>query len=82
MKNTTKHMMKNIAITAFLLLSPMLAVADLKVFACEPEWAALAEEIGGKAVKASSATNALQDPHYIQAKAVTRVSCPAIQATL
>jgi len=68
MKNTTKHMMKNIAITAFLLLSPMLAVADLKVFACEPEWAALAEEIGGKAVKASSATNALQDPHYIQAR--------------
>jgi zinc/manganese transport system substrate-binding protein len=46
----------------------MLATADLKVFACEPEWAALAEEIGGKAVKASSATNALQDPHYIQAR--------------
>lgn len=68
MKNTTKHMMKNITITAFFLLSPMLAVADLKVFACEPEWAALAEEIGGKAVKASSATNALQDPHYIQAR--------------
>jgi len=52
----------------FLLLTPMLATADLKVFACEPEWAALAEEIGGKLVKASSATNALQDPHYIQAR--------------
>lgn len=68
MKNTTKHMMKTITITALFLLSPMLAVADLKVFACEPEWAALAEEIGGNAVKASSATNALQDPHYIQAR--------------
>jgi len=64
MRNTTKI----IAVAAFFLLTPMLATADLKVFACEPEWAALAEEIGGKAVKASSATNALQDPHYIQAR--------------
>lgn len=64
MKNT----MRNIIITTFFLLSPLLAEADLKVFACEPEWVALAEEIGGKAVKASSATNALQDPHYIQAR--------------
>ena len=60
--------MKSIIITGFFLLSPMLATADLKVFACEPEWAALAEEIGGKAIKATSATNALQDPHYIQAR--------------
>jgi zinc/manganese transport system substrate-binding protein len=36
--------------------------------ACEPEWSALAEEIGGDLVKATSATNALQDPHYIQAR--------------
>jgi zinc/manganese transport system substrate-binding protein len=63
-----KNIMKNIIFAALFLLSPMLAVADLKVFACEPEWAALAEEIGGKAIKASSATNALQDPHYIQAR--------------
>ena len=60
--------MKSIIVTGFFLLSPMLATADLKVFACEPEWAALAEEIGGKAITASSATNALQDPHYIQAR--------------
>ncbi len=60
--------MKKIIIATLFLFSPMLATADLKVFACEPEWAALAEEIGGKAVKASSATNALQDPHYIQAR--------------
>ena len=63
-----KDLMKSIMTTTFLLLMPVLAVADLKVFACEPEWAALAEEIGGKLVKASSATNALQDPHYIQAR--------------
>jgi len=44
------------------------AHAALIVFACEPEWAALAEEIAGDQVKTYSATNALQDPHYIQAR--------------
>lgn len=42
--------------------------ARLNVFACEPEWKALAEEIGGKQVKAQSATTAFQDPHYIEAR--------------
>jgi len=42
--------------------------AAVEVFACEPEWAALAEEIGGNLVETTSATNALQDPHYIQAR--------------
>lgn len=42
--------------------------AALRVFACEPEWAALAVELGGKEVNAYSATTALQDPHYIQAR--------------
>jgi zinc/manganese transport system substrate-binding protein len=44
------------------------AQAAIDVFACEPEWAALAGEIGGENIKATSATNALQDPHYIQAR--------------
>lgn len=43
-------------------------MADLRIFACEPEWAALAEELGGAHVEASSATTAQQDPHYIQAR--------------
>jgi len=47
---------------------PFTATAELNVFACEPEWAALAEEIGGDQVEAYSATTALQDPHYIQAR--------------
>jgi len=47
---------------------PLAASADLNVFACEPEWAALAEEIGGDRVEVYSATTALQDPHYIQAR--------------
>ena len=44
------------------------ADAALRVFACEPEWAALAQELGGNLVDVSSATTALQDPHQIQAK--------------
>jgi len=47
---------------------PLAANAELRVFACEPEWKALAEEIGGSLVKADSATHALQDPHYIEAR--------------
>ena len=42
--------------------------AALHVFACEPEWGALAQELGGDLVEVSVATSALQDPHQIQAK--------------
>ena len=44
------------------------AHAALNVLACEPEWAALATELGGDKVKVTSATNALQDPHRIEAR--------------
>jgi zinc/manganese transport system substrate-binding protein len=44
------------------------AHAALRIFACEPEWAALAKELGGDLVEATSATSALQDPHRIQAR--------------
>jgi zinc/manganese transport system substrate-binding protein len=47
---------------------PLIALAELRVFACEPEWSALAEEVGGDLVKVASATQALQDPHYIEAR--------------
>jgi len=43
-------------------------VAALNILACEPEWAALAQELGGDKVTVFSATNAFQDPHHIQAK--------------
>lgn len=42
--------------------------AAVNVMACEPEWAALATEIGGDKVRASSATTAMQDPHRIEAR--------------
>ncbi|HAT30951.1 MAG TPA: zinc ABC transporter substrate-binding protein [Janthinobacterium sp.] len=44
------------------------AQAAINVLACEPEWAALTKELGGDKVKVSSATNALQDPHRIEAR--------------
>jgi zinc/manganese transport system substrate-binding protein len=44
------------------------AAAAVRVFACEPEWAALAQELGGDKVSAFSATTALQDPHHIEAR--------------
>ncbi|HZE61374.1 MAG TPA: zinc ABC transporter substrate-binding protein [Burkholderiales bacterium] len=44
------------------------AVAALNVFACEPEWAALAQELGGDKVAVFSATSAQQDPHRIEAR--------------
>ena len=50
------------------LIAPAITNAEVRVFACEPEWAALAEEIGGDLVNAYAATTALQDPHYIQAR--------------
>ena len=48
--------------------SSLPAQAALKVLACEPEWAALAQELGGDVVSVSSATTALQDPHHIEAR--------------
>lgn len=44
------------------------ASAALNVFATVPEWAALAREIGGDKLNVFAATNALQDPHRIEAK--------------
>jgi len=44
------------------------AHAALEVLACEPEWSALATELGGDLVAAESATTPQQDPHYIQAR--------------
>lgn len=44
------------------------AHAALNVFACEPEWGALAKELGGEDVKVYVATTARQDPHRIEAR--------------
>ena len=44
------------------------ALAALNVFATVPEWGALTQELGGDKVKSYVATNALQDPHHVEAK--------------
>jgi zinc/manganese transport system substrate-binding protein len=49
------------------LLAPV-ARADLAVFACEPEWGALARALGGERVSVRVATTARQDPHRIEAR--------------
>jgi len=56
--------------TLFVILTAlaMPAYAALNVFACEPEWASLAQELGGDKVSVVSATTARQDPHHIEAR--------------
>jgi len=49
------------------LASPV-ASAALSIFATVPEWGALAQELGGDKVKVYVATNALQDPHHVEAR--------------
>ena len=44
------------------------ADAAIRVFTCEPEWAALTNELGGERVVTDSATTAFQDVHFIQAR--------------
>lgn len=44
------------------------ALAKLNVLTCEPEWASLAQELGGEHLKVFSATTGVQDPHRIQAR--------------
>src|SRR3977135_4322015 len=51
--------------TAFALLP---ATAALNVFACEPEWGALAQELGGEKVSVYCAPPAPQAPHRIEAR--------------
>ncbi len=55
-----------LAMTLWALAVP--ALAALNVFACEPEWAALASELGGDKVSVYAATTALQDAHHIEAR--------------
>lgn len=59
-------------LTRLLVFSGLLLAATsahaLSVFACEPEWGALVEEIAGRDVDLTVATTAQQDPHSLQAR--------------
>ena len=62
-----KAILRAIAVLSFASVA-LPAAAALNVFACEPEWSALAQELGGDKVSVYSATTALQDPHRIEAR--------------
>ena len=57
-----------VALAVALLGVSLCAHADLAIFATVPEWGALVTELGGDKVKVYTATNALQDPHHVEAK--------------
>lgn len=61
-----KYMTSTILVLLVLMASNVNAA--INVFACEPEWAALAEVLGGEKVSVYSATTPMQDPHHIQAR--------------
>ena len=63
--------MRNLLIILYILFVSALSLpvhAALNIFACEPEWAALAQELAGDKANIYSATNALQDPHRVEAR--------------
>ncbi len=62
-----KPYLKLIALLLLLIVSKP-GFARLNVFACEPEWAALAKALGGDNLHIVRATTAQQDPHHIQAR--------------
>jgi len=59
--------MKKILALLFVIAAPLPAHA-LEVFACEPEWGSLLEEIAGDIADVTVATTAFQDPHSLQAR--------------
>ena len=64
-------MKRNVVVVICLVLAwltPGVALAAVRVFACEPEWGALAREVGAGRVSVFDATTALQDVHRIQAR--------------
>lgn len=60
--------MSRLLIALMLALAAPLAHATLRVFACEPEWEALARELGGDRIEIYAATTPQQDPHRVQAR--------------
>jgi len=61
---TLRHLLSGLLLSAFALP----ASAQIRVFACEPEWGALVGELAGDAVTVDVATSAQQDVHQIEAR--------------
>jgi len=62
-----KFLIRSFSVLAMLLTSAPL-LANINVFACEPEWASLTDELGGDRISSYAATTAFQDPHHIEAR--------------
>jgi len=61
-------MTRKILFLCLLVFALPVNASTINIFACEPEWAALAEEIGGQKISLFTATTAFQDPHHIEAR--------------
>ena len=46
-------------------LASLPSFATVRVLACEPEWGALVQELGGNLLDVSVATSALQEPNPV-----------------
>ena len=57
-----------IFLTLILTAVPFSVFGAINVFACEPEWGALAQELAGERARIYVATTGLQDPHRIEAR--------------
>jgi len=57
-----------IVLAALLCFAPSTSFAKLNAFTCEPEWAALVKELGGKKISVYQATSPKQDPHRVEAR--------------
>lgn len=65
-KYKTKQFLR--AFTFGLCFLSLPAFAKMNVFACEPEWKDLVDQLGGQHLKSYSATTAFQDAHFIEAR--------------
>jgi len=63
----TDMTLRNVVAALLLLVAAVPVQAQLRVFACEPEWAALVRALAPDA-EITTATSHLQDPHYIEAR--------------
>jgi zinc/manganese transport system substrate-binding protein len=61
-------MFRKLLVIASLLLVTQNASAALNILACEPEWAALTQELAGDLARVTAATTARQDAHHIEAR--------------
>lgn len=67
MTDKLKRVAAGVLAAAAVTLAPP-AGAALNIFACEPEWGALAKELAGEKAAIYVATTGLQDPHRIEAR--------------